>query len=237
MAAAPSQHDPRLTNASRGSADRRRAGAALTAYGVVGLFVVLVGLIVVSGVLDGDRGPFGLDVQRRAIGDVLESSSRTLEHAEAAARDADASLTGTAGSTGDGSLFVTQLGGALRTLSSSLRISLFGGQPFAAPAGEFERVAGQADRVAADLDRAASSMRLTSHDLASIATELAAMRADVDRLRDETRNAFEVGPWRLMLALLLVWLAIPAAVSLAFGLDWWRPEWTARVRDRRHRVR
>jgi hypothetical protein len=235
MDPAASQHDARLSDASA-AVDRRRAGVALTAYGVSGLIVVLVGLLVVSGVLDGDRGPFGLDVQRRAIVDVLESSSQTLVDAEAAARDADESLTGTASSTADGSAFASQLGGALRTLSSSLRISVLGSQPFAGAADEFERVAQQADRVAADLDGASSSMRLTSEDLASIADDLASMRADVDRLRDEAGTAVDVGPWRVMLALLFAWLAIPAAVSLWLGLRWWRPAWVARL-DRRRRAR
>ena len=227
MGAVATKHDARLR------LGRRRAGAALAAYGFSGLIVVALGLALVSGLLDGDRGPFGLDVQRRAIVKVLETTERTLEDAETAARDAGQSMSGTSTATGDGSRFASEMATTLRTLASSLRFSLFGSQPFVGAADQFESVARQADRVAADLVGAASSMRLSSADLSSIADDLAAMRRDVAQLRADAGTAFDIGPWRILLAGLLLWLALPAAVSLWLGLRWWRPRWLTGLRDRR----
>jgi hypothetical protein len=227
MGVVASQHDTRLRRS------RRRAGTALAAYGVSGLVVVALGLALVSGLLDGDRGPFGLDVQRRAIVKLLETTERTLEDAETAARDANRSMSATSTATGDGSRFASEMATTLRTLASSLRFSLLGSQPFVGAADQFDGVAQQADRVATDLEGAASSMRLSSDDLASIADDLAAMRRDVAQLRADAGTAFDIGPWRILIAGLLLWLALPAAVSLWLGLRWWRPRWLTRPRDRR----
>ena len=210
----------------------RRRGAWLTAYGLAGLLLLGLAMAFVLGAFDGGRGPLGLEAQRRGIVELLDASSRALSDAETVARDASDSLASTATATGDGSRVTADLGLTMRNLAASLRLSILGSQPFAGPAGDFERVAGEAAGVAADLDRAAASMRLGAQDMASLADDLAGMRAEVNRVRANLGGAIEVDRWRWLAAAIVAWLAIPAALSLWVGLSWWRPAWIARLRRR-----
>jgi hypothetical protein len=203
-------------------ADRRRAGVALTVYGATGLVLLALAMAFVLGAFDGDRGPLGLDAQRRGLSDLLDASSVAIGDAEAAARDADAAMSSTASAAGDGSRFVGDLGVTLHNLASTLRLSILGSQPFAAPADDFERVAAQAAGVAADLDAAAASIRLGSEDMASLANDLAAMRTNIERVKSNLAS-IDVGRWRWVTAAIVAWLAIPAIVSLWLGLRWWQP--------------
>jgi hypothetical protein len=212
-------------------ADRRRAGVALTVYGTAGLVVLAVAMAFVLGAFDGDRGPLGLDAQRRGLSDLLDASSVAIGDAEAAARDADAAMSSTASAAGDGSRFVGDLGLTLHNLASTLRLSILGSQPFAAPADDFERVAAQAAGVAADLDAAAASIRLGSEDMASLANDLAAMRTNIERVKSNLAS-IDVGRWRWVTAAIVAWLAMPAIVSLWLGLRWWQPGLLRRARRR-----
>ncbi len=208
--------------------DQRRAGMALTAYAVVGLLLLALALAFVLGAFDEGRGPLGLEAQRRGLVELLDTSSHALAHAEAAARDAGASLSSASSAAGDGSRFIADLGVTLHNLASSLRVSILGSQPFAGPADDFDRVAGQAAGVAADLDRAAASIRLGSEDMASLAADLAVLRAEVDRVRANLGGVLDVQRWRWLAAAILAWLAIPTLLGLRLGLRWWRPAAIAR---------
>jgi hypothetical protein len=109
--------------------DRRRAGVGLTVYGAVGLVLLGLAMAFVLGAFDGDRGPLGLDAQRRGLSDLLDASSVAVGDAEAAARDADAAMSSTASAAGDGSRFVGDLGVTLHNLAVTLRLSILGSQP------------------------------------------------------------------------------------------------------------
>ena len=207
---------------------RRRAGAVLTAYGAIGIVLLGAAAILVGGLLDNGRGPLGLEAERRQLVDVLDATGRALGDAETAARDADNSLGGTATAAESGSHFTADLGTSLRNLAASLRVSILGSQPFAGPADDFERVAGQAAGVAADLDAAAASIRLGAEDMHAIAGDLGDMRAEVIRVRDGMKDLLQLDGWRIAATAILLWLAVPAVVSLLVGLRWWRPQWRGR---------
>jgi hypothetical protein len=212
-------------------ADRRRAGVALTVYGAAGLVLLGLAMAFVLGAFDGDRGPLGLDAQRRGLSDLLDASGVAVGDAEAAARDADAAMSSTASAAGDGSRFVGDLGVTLHNLAVTLRLSILGSQPFAAPADDFERVAAQAGGVAADLDAAAAAIRLGSEDMGSLANDLAAMRTNIERVKSNLAG-IDVGRWRWVTAAIIAWLAIPAVLSLWLGLRWWQPGVLRRARRR-----
>ena len=212
------------------SPTRRRLGAALTAYGAVGVVLLGAAAILVAGLFDGGRGPLGLEAERGQLVEVLEATGRALGDAETAARDADNSLAATATAAGSGSRFTADLGTTLRGLAASLRISILGNQPFAGPADDFERVAGQASGVATDLDAAAASLRLGAEGMHVLADDLAEMRAEVVRVRDGMKDLLQLDQWRFAAAAILAWLAVPAALSLVVGLRWWRPTLSRRPR-------
>lgn len=223
---------PLTTLVAVDSPTRRRLGAALTAYGAVGVVLLGAAAILVAGLLDGGRGPLGLEAERRQLVEVLDATGRALGDAETAARDAGDSLATTATAAGSGSRFSADLGSTLRRLAASLRISILGSQPFLGPADDFDRVAGQAGGVAADLDAAAASLRLGAEDMNVLADDLAAMRREVVQLRDGMKDVLQIDQWRLAVAAILAWLAVPAVLGLAIGLRWWRPAWSRRSRRR-----
>lgn len=212
------------------SPTRRRIGAALTAYGAIGIVLLGTAAILVAGLLDGGRGPLGLEAERRQLIELLDATGRALRDAETATRDADDSLAATAVAAASGARFSADLGTTLRGLAASLRISILGNQPFAGAADDFDRVAGQASGVAADLDAAAASLRLGAEDMHVLADDLADMRAEVLRVRDGMKDLLQLDQWRFAAAAILAWLAVPAALSLVVGIRWWRPAMRRRRR-------
>lgn len=201
---------------------RRWVGAGLALYGALGLTLILLLLALVVAPRGGGDGPLGLDAQRRQLLGVVDVSSDTLRDAETAARGVDVTLLSTGGAAASAGTFMGELATTMRGLATSLRITILGSQPFAGPADDFERVAAQAATVAADLDLAASSIRLGAADMVALADQIAAVRAEVQQIRAVLAQPFDEGPWRILAAVVLAWLAVPAVLSLWVGLRWWR---------------
>jgi hypothetical protein len=201
---------------------RDRVGMGLAFYGALSLALILILLfLVATPPRDGD-GLFGLEGQRRQLLSMIDASAAALGDAETAARGVDDTLLSTGGAAASAGTFMTELATTMRGLASSLRISILGSQPFAGPADDFERVAAQASRVALDLDLAAQSATSGAADMVAMADQLAAVRAEVGLMRGGLAEPFDEGPWRLLAAVVLAWLAVPALVSLWVGLRWWR---------------
>lgn len=201
---------------------RRWVGAGLALYGALGLTLILLLLTLVVAPRGGGDGPLGLDAQRRQLLGVVDASSNTLRDAETAARGVDVTLLSTGGAAASAGTFMGELATTMRGLATSLRITILGNQPFAGPADDFERVAAQAAAVAADLDLAASSIRLGAADMVALADQIASVRAEVQEIRVVLAQPFDEGPWRILAAVVLAWLAVPAVLSLWVGLRWWR---------------
>lgn len=201
---------------------RRWVGAGLALYGALGLTLILLLLALVVAPRGGSDGPLGLDAQRRQLLGVIDASSDTLRDAETAVRGVDVTLLSTGGAAASAGRFMGELATTMRGLATSLRIDIFGNQPFLGPADDFDRVAAQAATVATDLDLAASSIRLGAADMVALADQVAAVRAEVQEIRVGLAEPLDEGPWRVLAAVILAWLAVPAVLSLWVGLRWWR---------------
>jgi hypothetical protein len=201
---------------------RRWLGAGLAAHGALGLALIAVLLANVAAPRDGGDGPFGLDAQRRQLLSIIDASADALGDAETAARRVDGTLLSTSSAAASAGTLMAELASTMRGLATSLRISIFGSQPFAGAADDFERVAAQAGRVAADLDLAAATVRLGASDMVVLADQLAAVRDEVRLLRGGLDEPLDEGPWRLVAAAVLAWLSVPALLSMWLGLRWWR---------------
>jgi hypothetical protein len=201
---------------------RHWVGMGLAVYGALSLGLILVLLLLVATPSGNSDGPFGLDAQRRQLVSMIDASADALGDAETAARGVDDTLLSTGGAAASAGRFMAELATTMRGLATSLRISILGSEPFAGPADDFERVADQASRVAVDLDLAASSATNGAADMVALADQLAAVRAEVRLMRGGLDQPFDEGPWRLLAAVVLAWLALPAFVSLWVGLRWWR---------------
>ena len=210
----------RLELPPRSPAARRRVGMLLTLFGAVGLLLFGVAALLVANPVDEDEGPLGLEGQRRRLVAIVDASSAALGEAGTAAGNVDGSLTSTAGAARSAGLFMSQLATTMQSLSSSLRVSLLGSQPFAGAADEFDRTAAQAATVATDLEEAAASVELAAGDIADLSADLDQLESELGRIRDSIDDRIESTTWRLVVAAMLAWLAIPAAVSLVIGLRW-----------------
>ncbi len=207
----------------RGSIARRRMGVLLAAFGVVGLLLVGTPFFLVVRPVDADEGPFGIETQRRQLVALLDAARDAIASAQTPATAAAPSHRSTAVAAGSAATLMNELSTTMRELAGSLRVSFLGTQPFAPAADDMDRVADQAATVAGDLDVAASSVRLAAEDMAALARDLREMRGELSAIRSSMSGPIEADAWRLLVAAMLAWLGIPAAVSLVVGLRWLRP--------------
>jgi hypothetical protein len=203
----------------RSPAARRRLGFLLAAFGATGLLLFGVSLLFVAGPLDGDQGPLGLEGQRRQLVAMIDASSDAIADAEAAASNVDGSLSATSTAAGSASGFIQELGGTMQSLAGSLRSSPLG-IALSGPADDLDRVAARATEVASDLEQASGSVELAAGDISALSSNLGQMRDELAQIRESFAGQIDVAGWRLVVGAMLVWLAIPAAVSLALGLRW-----------------
>ena len=191
---------------------RRRLGWALIAYGVTG--VVL--LIVVVGV--------ALDAAARAerlVGSAdttLESAATTADAAAAAFSGANDSLDRGAASAADAATLSRDASATLRALAAAMEISIFGAQPLLPLADDFAATADQAASLADELDGVGAALEDTQTDITLVGARLSELADDLDALSPAETSTSSMPPLRLIVALLGIWLALPAIGALAAGI-------------------
>ena len=190
----------------------RRLGWALIAYGALGIVL----LIIVSAV--------ALDAAARAerlvgsANSTLQSAATTADAAAAAFTGADESLDRGAASAADAATLSREASGTLRSLSVAMEISIFGAQPLLPLADDFAATADQAASLADQLDGVGTALSDTQTDITLVGQRLRDLADDLGALspRDENPEA-SMPPLRLIVALLAIWLGLPAVGALAAG--------------------
>lgn len=197
-----------------------RIGLALIAYGLLGLGLIVAALLSVGGAI----GQGQLDA-RVEMAETLDASRESLREAASAARNANASMTGAALAAGSAGQMMEEMSATLRGLAASLRLTIFGAQPFAPAALEFDRIADRAQVLAGDLQAVRASVETGAGDTARVGDGLERLEGQVGRLAESVDEIAEggVGQLRLLVAAMLGWLAVPAAVSVWLGVRWARP--------------
>jgi hypothetical protein len=191
---------------------RRTIGRLLVAYGVLGFALVAVG------------GLVGLDLAARVEGlsgtatATLTAASRATDAAADAFVDVDTSLEEAVASADAAAALAREASGSLRSLAVAMDVTILGTQPLAQLADEFVASADQAEALAGTLDGVGSSLGDTRADVARIGPELSALGAELTALGDTPNAASAATPLRLFVVLLLVWLVMQAAGSLAAGV-------------------
>jgi hypothetical protein len=184
----------------------------LIAYGVTG--VVL--LIVVVGV--------ALDAAARAerlVGSAdttLESAATTADAAAAAFSGANDSLDRGAASAADAATLSRDASATLRALAAAMEISIFGAQPLLPLADDFAATADQAASLADELDGVGAALEDTQTDITLVGARLSELADDLDALSPAETSTSSMPPLRLIVALLGIWLALPAIGALAAGI-------------------
>lgn len=165
------------------SADRRRLGVGLFAFGATGIALVLAALVLVLGSLSAiDDAATGFERQRAEAVAMLGPASAALTDAATSASNASGSLT-QAGSAADrAASLTTRLAESFDGLAVLGTFEIFGVRPFAGLDQQFSAVAADARGVSTDLSATASSLRANVVDAQSVATDLRALAAHLDRL-------------------------------------------------------
>ncbi|HUQ42254.1 MAG TPA: hypothetical protein VM052_07115 [Candidatus Limnocylindrales bacterium] len=188
---------------------RGRLGAALLAYGVIGL--VLMGIffwvadsaIQRLAIVDPSAGP--LAEATSALGDTanafggfgtsLVDAERATAQAATSARDASSTAS---------------------RLADAMNLSIFGAQPLLPLVQDFRRQATDLDDMAKGLDTLSSSLRSNQGDVAKIRDDLTLLRS---RLASAQTGGISVEPLRALVLLLVAWLSFPALASLVAGIS------------------
>jgi hypothetical protein len=206
----------------------RRLSTLLLGYGIVGLLVAAIGLIVLVAGLGRVNGLSDtLRDEVRGVSAALERTAAVLDDASAAARGfgttIDSSTTALSTAAADLRAIVPQLR-AIETQANA--INILGSQPLAPLAGLFGQIAGQLtdldtqlDTVAANLGTNRAALDTNASSLAALATETRTLGARL--AGDALPAAVDDIRWLLVAVLAIGSLgaAIPAGGALAVG--WW----------------
>jgi hypothetical protein len=192
------------TGLHRGTA--RRAGAGLLGFGVVGIVLLALLAVVLTrafdalSIVDASAGP--LEQATSAVGDAatafagfgtsLTAAQRSAASAATTSRNASATAT---------------------RLADAMGVSFFGAQPFLPLAQDFRQQASDLDAMARDLDALATSLQENHSDVSTIRSDLADLHARLQH----AGAPLPLGPLRVLAALLLLWLALPALAAIALG--------------------
>jgi hypothetical protein len=189
---------------------RRTLGWGLIAYAVVGLALIVTGAVV------------GLDTASRIerlateADGAISAAARATEAAADSFTNIDSSLADAGESAAAAANLARDASGTLRALAVAMELSILGAQPLLPLASEFATSANQAGELATTLGAVGSSLADTRTDVALIGVELDVLSRELASLQVSS-GAGTPPPLRLFVALLLAWIAIPAAGSLIAG--------------------
>jgi hypothetical protein len=185
---------------------------ALIVYGVMGLLLVVGGAVI------------GLDAAARVerltltAGGTLEAAARSTRAAAESFTSIDSSLSEAGASADAAAVLAREAGATLDSLAVAMQLSVFGAQPLISLADEFATSADQAVGLADQLDSVGGSLGETRTDVSVIGVELEILSHELEALQGSGTGGGRSPPLRLVIGLLLAWLAMPAVGAIVFGL-------------------
>lgn len=192
---------------------RRALAWGLILYGLAGIVLVIAG------------GAIGLDTASRierlaADADgTLTAAARATEAAADSFTNVDASLQEAESSATAAAALSRDAAGTLRSLALAMELSLFGAQPLLPLSTEFLASADQAEELADTLGTVGRSLGDTRLDVVVVGAELGTLGDRLEELRGPNGSTGgDPPPLRLLIGLLLAWLAMPALAALVAGL-------------------
>lgn len=211
---------------------RTRLGRGLFLFGLSGLVLLALAAAVLVGSLSAVAdAATGFERQRAEIVAMLEPAAASLERAATSAENASTSLSVTSGAAARAATLTAALAESFDGLAALSNFELLGARPFAALEGRFSSVALESRALAGDLTAASAALAANVTNSDAVAGDLRALAAQLDELGaglgidGGPGGAAPTGPSLpilgavLLVAGLLVWLAIPAAICTWLG---WR---------------
>jgi hypothetical protein len=198
----------------------RWLGRVLVAQGAVGLALLLPTMAIIWSVLIGQVGQAGV---ASSVDRALQRAQVSIADGARATRTADDALASTGASTAEASSMLSELAAAMREGSASLRINLFGQQPFVPLADSFARTAERADLAARSIGRTGPQVELTRRSMADLSADLDSLAVELGKLRAAAPSEAPVIALGILLVSVVGWLAVAAAICLALGWRLLRP--------------
>ena len=159
----------------------RTAAIALELYGVLGLFItaalLVVGYSTFSQVSSLQRG---LESERAALVQSIRTVSRTLADTAASTSNFQQSIDGARSAADTASGLANQSAGTFRQLAASLNISIFGAQPLAGLAPQFNQSADQLQQLAISLGTTRDSLAQNGTDVRRVGGDLGQLQRQLD---------------------------------------------------------
>jgi hypothetical protein len=197
----------------------RRLGWALIAYGAVGIVLLIIVAVVAFDAAARAERLVG------SANTTLESAATTADAAADAFTGADESLNRGAASAADAATLSREASGTLRSLSAAMELSIFGAQPLLPLADDFAATADQAASLADQLDGVGTALSDTQIDITLVGQRMRDLADDLTALSPSGGPAASMPPLRLIVALLAIWLGLPAVGALGAGI------WLLRARS------
>ena len=194
----------------------------MIAYGVIGLIIIVVAMLVTVGTFAR------IETLSESVGAPLRSTARTVGEASTAFGRFAISLGEAQQSSEDAAALAHESAATMSGLADAMSVTIFGAQPLAQAAEGFREVSGQLDGLGEDLESVADALGHNISDVQNAGTNLRDVRDQMDSLLDEFGETSD-GPAEgqsttggvrvasMALYALLIWLAIPAVASLLFG--------------------
>jgi len=198
--------------------ERRRAGNALMAFGVIGVLLGGVIALALAGTAIATRGlDERLQADQARLADTLEELSVTTAAAVRSIENASATLDRTGASVQDAREVLEELASASDSLADSLGINIFGSQPFAGAAQRFRTFSDRVRVFSEDATGIADALTTNSEDMGTLAERVALMETQLSDYAErvaESERIGEIGTWIglsvVLGGLLAAWLAIAA---------------------------
>jgi C4-dicarboxylate-specific signal transduction histidine kinase len=205
--------------------ERRRAGNALLAFGVVGVILAgvialaLVGTAIATRDLD-DR----LQADQARLAETLDELAVTTAAAVTSIENASATLDTSSAAVLDARSVLDELATASDSLADSLGITIFGNQPFAGAAQRFRTFSDRVRVFSEDATGIADAIATNSDDMSTLADRVALMETHLgdyaERVAGSERIG-QIGTWVavsvLLGGLLAAWLAVAAGACAWVG--------------------
>jgi len=202
------------------SSRTRWLGRVLIAQGAVGLALLLPLVAVAIAALAGQVGRAGI---AGSLDRALERAQISVADGARATRAADQALASTRTSTEETSAMLSELARTMRDGSASLRVSLFGQQPFVPLADSFARTAERADLASRSIEATGPQVELTRRSMADLSADLDSLALELGAIRAAAPPEVPAILLGLLLVSLAGWLAIGAAICLSAGWRLLRP--------------
>jgi hypothetical protein len=209
--------------------ERRRAGNALLAYGLVGV-ILLTGLFLVLGYagLKLAANADQIAAARDELVTTLDRVMTALDRAATTMHGAAVSLRDSSEAIGEASSLASiAAGGGSKLATTAQDFGILGQKPFAGVAGDLGAASESLSRLSGQLETISGSVATNATDVGDLATSVSgvstALAANRDRIASVPLDAG--GPVlvvTIVMLLLIAWLAVPAFAALWIGRRWRR---------------